>query len=626
VSGIVGLLDRDGTPVDDSTLRAMTDRLAHRGPDGRDIWADGPVGIGHQRLQTSTIPRCRGACETVPGVVVAGDLRLDNREELTDRLDVDDGCSDAEFVAHAYRRWGRECPTHLLGAFAFCLWDERSTRLFCARDHLGVKPVYYTTPAGRFAVASEPPPLFAVDGVTRRPNPERIAAYLGGHPDDRDETFYEEVARLPPAHHLTVTEDEVTVAQYWSVSDVEPLPAASSAEYERRFRELFLDAVATRLPDETPAGSFLSGGLDSGSIASAAGHLAERGDRPTPHTFSAVFDDVPECDEREFIEAVVEQGTVDPHTVRGDRVDPLAGLDRHLRHRGQPFHPSLFMLIWRLYQAVADEGLRVVLHGYGGDQVMGSDVRPHLRGLLRAGRLPTFAHELSAYLDRYDEAAVREVLWYDIGRPLVPTALRRLWHSRFDDEWYLDRTFAPIDPEFARRVDHPARVREAALTPPPMSYRAALERSLRSGELPFHLELNNIAAATVGVEARFPYLDKRVVEFSLGLPPEEAVQGGLDRAIVRNALTGILPREISERTFKTVFSANIRHCVEAYALATVAETLFDGPPAVSRYLKVDGVRQSFDAFDDGDPTAVDARVLLMATTLERWLDQCIDGR
>lgn len=623
MSGIVGLVHRDGTSVDETTLREMTSRIAHRGPDGGGVWVDGAAGFGHQRLRTSATPRCRSPHEAVPGVTVAGDLRLDNREELASRLGVGGGCSDAALVARAYRRWGRACPSHLLGAFAFCLWDEPSNRLFCARDHLGVRPLYYATPAGRIAFASEPPALFAVDGVSRVPNLTRIATYLGGHPEDRDETFYEQVARLPPAHHLTATEDEVTVEQYWSVTDVTPLPAASSAEYERQFRELFLDAVAARLPDETPAGSFLSGGLDSGSIASAAGHLAERRERPTPHTFSAVFDDVTACDEREFVDAVVDERTVRPHTVRGDRVDPLAGLDRHLRHRSQPFHPSLFMLIWRLYRAVADEGLRVVLHGYGGDQAMGSDVRPRLRGLLRSGRLATFARELSAYLDRYDEAPVRDVLWHDIGRPLVPTALRRLRHSRFDDEWYLDRTFAPIAPEFARRVNHPARVRESTLTPESKSHRAALERSLCSGELPFNLEMNDIAAASFGVRPRFPLLDRRVVEFSLGLPAAEAVRGGLDRAIVRNALAGILPARIRARSRKTYFSENIVHGVETYAGGTVRETLFDGTPAVAQCMNVDEVRQSFDRLGGG-LTATDARVLLMATTLERWLDDHVD--
>lgn len=623
MSGIVGLLSRDATPVDEPTLRAMTDWVAHRGPDGGGVWADGPVGVGHQRLRTSATPRCRGPTEAVPGVVVAGDLRLDNRGDLAERLDADAGDSDAALVARAYRRWGRDCPTHLLGAFAFCLWDEAAGRLFCARDHLGVKPLYYAAPPGRLAFASEPPALFAAEGVSRAPNLSRVATYLGGHPDDRDETFYERVARLPPAHHLTATGDEVTVERYWSAADVDPLPRASSAEYERQFRELFLDAVAVRLPDETPAASFLSGGLDSGSIASVAGHLGDERGRPTPHTFSAVFPDIPACDERRFVDAVVDRGIVHPHTVRGDRVNPLAGLDRHLRHRGQPFHPSLFMLIWRLYEAVADEGLGVVLHGYGGDQVMESDVRPHLRGLLARGRLPSFARELSAYLDRYPDAPVREVLWYDVCRPFVPTAVRRLRHGLFDEDWYLDRAFAPVDPAFARRVDYPARVRETALTPPPNSHRAAVERSLASGELPFHLELNDIAAASYGVEPRFPYLDRRVVEFSLGLPPGETVRDGLDRVIVRNGLAGILPQAIRERTFKTQFSENVVHGVRAYARDTVAETLFDGPPAVAEYLDRDGLRRSFDALDD-DPAGADARVLLMATTLERWLDDHVD--
>lgn len=616
MSAIAAVLARDGTGVT-ATVDRLTRALAHRGPDGSGVWHGDGAGLGHQHH--CTVPESRNASfpRHTAGAVVTADLRLDNRADLCATLDVDGDVPDADLAAYAYRRWGTAFPTHLLGAFAVAVWDPERRRLVCARDHLGVKPLYYATSDGTVAVASEPGPLVGLAGVAAAPDERRVGEYLAGLYDETA-TFYADVSPLPPAHVMTVTEEGVDPERYWSLAEVDPLPESHQSAYDRRFRDLFERAVTDRLRSTGRVGSLLSGGLDSSSIACVgADTLADRGDAPL-WTYSAVFDTVTACDESRYIESVLDGGAFEPTFVDGDGFGPLVDLDEHLRYRRQPYYPSLFMLVWGLFR-VAGRDVDVVLQGYGGDQTMGSDVRGHLRGLLRRGRLPSFVREFRGYLENYPWLDARSTLWSDVLLPLVPQPLRRARHRLFDDDHYLDGTFVPLDPSFARESGLLDRIAADRRRQPPVSQPAVRRRSLAAGEPAFNLELNDVAGAVHGVEPRFPYFDKRLVEFAVALPPGHTVSEGLDRTVVRRALADTLPPAVRDRTDKAEFSPNVVHGLETYDLGVVERTLFDGSAAVDRYLDADELRSSFERFQR-DPAVDDARALAMATTLERWLD------
>ena len=622
MSGFLAVVTHDGEHVDETWPEQAGDAMAHRGPGDSGSWTDQAVAFVHQHRDVRT--RMEGQPLVESDAVVTADLRLDERERLYDRLSLTrpiDRCPDGTLLLSAYRAWGAQCVEHLLGAFAVAIWDRDHETLFCARDHLGIKPFYYADTGELFAAASEPAPLLELPGVTAAPNEHRIGEYLVGRYGRDDESFYEDIERLPPGHCMLVDEDGIDVREYWSVDDVEPMPGDANVDFRERFRELFADAVEARLPEPGPVGSFLSGGLDSSSIASTAARLQTERGNPPLHTFSAVFDEVTSCDEREYIEAVHEHGRFEPHYVRGDRVNPLAGVEDLVERFGGPYYPSLIMLILELYREIGESDVDVVLHGYGGDQVMGSDVRGYLRGLVRRGEIGTLARELRGYADRFPGLSSAEALHRDVLRPLAPSPLRRLRHRFFDDDHYLEATMAELDPEFARASGLLDRLRADGISQPPQSHRELLVHALTSGELAFNLELNDIAAAAHGVEPRYPYLDKRLVEFVVAAPPGVMVEGGLDRALVRDALSDVLPRAVRERDDKMEFSPNVVHTTRTYALDRIERTLFDGPTAVERYTSKRGLRAAFDALQSGGDAA-DARNLLLATTLERWLRDC----
>jgi asparagine synthase (glutamine-hydrolysing) len=311
MSAIVGLLFFDGRPVEPGLLESMTQPLRHRGPDGISHWQSGPVGLGHcLRHTTPESQHEKLPLSTHDGAFcLTADARLDNRDELLDALRLPmapDVTSDSALILAAYQKWGGECASRLLGDFAFAVWDAARQQLFCARDHMGVKPFYYYHDAHLFAFATEIKALLALPHVPHRLNEARLADYILSELDDAASTLYAGIERLPPAHSLCVTRDALQPRRYWNLAASFQLPRSSSAEYAEQFRALFEQAVGCRLRSASDIGATLSGGLDSSSIAVMSAEVLRADASTRLHTFSAVYDQASSSDERPFINAVLD--------------------------------------------------------------------------------------------------------------------------------------------------------------------------------------------------------------------------------------------------------------------------------------------------------------------------------
>ena len=276
MSGVVGIFARDGRPIESLDLQRMLAAIAHRGPDGSGVWLRGSTGLGHRMLWTtpeSLRERLPFADET-GGLVITADARIDNREELIRLLDLEDrpraSISDSQLILRSYEKWGRRCPEKLLGDFAFAIWDSRLQAVFCARDHLGVKPFTYHSSERLFAFGSEIQAVLCAPVTPRRINEQRIADYLVPIFEDKSITLYQDIFRLPAAHRMTVWADRVEKDCYWSLDPSREMPALSDGDYAEGFREIFSEAVRARSRCPLPVGAMLSGGLDSSSIACSA--------------------------------------------------------------------------------------------------------------------------------------------------------------------------------------------------------------------------------------------------------------------------------------------------------------------------------------------------------------------
>ena len=280
MSGIVGLLNLDGSPVDANLLHRMTEYLAFRGPDGQRERVMHNVGFGHTLLETSEESKEEEQPFTLDGRRwIVADARVDARQDLITELrartqeEIAADATDVELILRAYSVWGVECVTHLLGDFTFAVWDAPRQHLFCARDQLGVKPFFYAQLGHTVAISNTLDCIRLHPAVSRDLNEQAIADFLlFGANREENSTSFRAISRLPPAHSITWSNATPRLRRYWTLPIEEPIHFRSADEYSERFLELLQAALRDRLRTRR-VGVLMSGGLDSPTLAAVAASL-----------------------------------------------------------------------------------------------------------------------------------------------------------------------------------------------------------------------------------------------------------------------------------------------------------------------------------------------------------------
>jgi asparagine synthase (glutamine-hydrolysing) len=555
MTGIAGILGLDGAPAARADLRAMARALGSaRAIPSR---AKGPAGLaGSQLAPRRPADPAAGPPAGRPELAFTG--RIDNRVELAAELAAElDGArhSDGQLVLAAHCRFGDRCVERLEGDFAFAIWDPGQGRLFCARDALGVLPLYYHAARDRFAFASRLDALLCLPGLPRELDRTRVADFIARHHDPVQGTFYRAVRRLPPGHTLAVSDGPPLLRCYWR-----PEAGAAGPRSERECVEAFgatLDrAVRARLRGQAGAvGAMLSGGLDSSSLVCLARRaLSGR----TLHTFSAVFASAPPAearaiDERDHVAAVVAGGGLHAHELHADRLSPLLGLERELRARAEPFDGPNMYLHLAAFERAAQLGLRAMLDGSGGDDVVSHGLEL-LPWLAVTGRWTALHRELAALARRHRTTTWR-LLRQLVLRPLLPPALLRARARLLGRTQPFDR-LALVAPELARDSAVRERWLAARRNGWPRPLRREQAEGLRSPLLGYAFEGVHHEAASFGIQPLYPFFDRRLVELCLSLPPEQSLHRGWDRVVMRRALEGLLPPAVQWRAGKARLASN----------------------------------------------------------------------
>ncbi len=602
MSGIIGIYNLSQpsleqanlgeTAIAPNALQRMVETLRHRGPDGSDVWHAGAIGLGHCMLWTTPESLLESLPYSRKNLVITADARIDNRDELQVLLDLSpqslEKVPDSQFILAAYEKWGEACPEYLLGDFAFAIWDGDRQQLFCVRDHLGVKPFYYFSSSHLFTFASEIKALFCLPEVPRRLNEVRMGDFLALNLDDKVLTSYEDIVRLPPATSLVVSNAGLRLQTYWQLDPKRELRLESDAAYAQTFRHIFTEAVRCRLRSVFPVGSHLSGGLDSSSVVCVARNLLQQRNQPL-HTLSLIFDLVPECDERPYINTVLEQGGIIPHYIGGDQFSALSNLDEVFEYEDEALLGPSHSYPWYLNQLARQKNLRVCLDGFDGDTAVGHGVRrltelalnmqwqtfaheartvsihfpmfevsslgllvnygfPALRQFVRRGQWLKFARSLNQ-IHRYFNVSRKQLLKECGLKALLPTWVQSRWGQN-------QPSLAPLaDLGFSKRIGLEQRL-AGFNTAEPMTVRQEQCQALTNGCIAFTLEQADQFAARFGVEMRHPFMDKRLVEFCLSLPAEQKLCDGWTRMIMRRGLEGVLPAEIQWRGGKMSATPN----------------------------------------------------------------------
>lgn len=611
MSGFVALFERRGQLASRAHADAMLARLAHRGPDGVASFAEGPVVLGHALLATT--PEDVGAlgARRFGGMALVGDVRLDDRPGLAAALSLAPGelaaLGDGDLVLRAYARWGEGCAAHLLGDFAFALWDAAKRTLFCARDALGVRSLYFASAPDTFRCASEPHALFGDPRLARRASFSAMASYLAGEYTEVGETLWEGVSALGPGTALLVTEGATRVFTHWRPDPERRVRHGSDRAYAEHFAAVFADAVGARLRCVGPVFAQVSGGLDSSAVAAEAAFQLGGASAASQLGLVRVTFEGLACDESAHSQAVATHLGLPLASVDGCAPSAL----------GPPrspapdiyFDPTLRMLEPLLALARA-RGARVMLTGIGGDQLM----------------QPT-EHDGAAMLRRGEVGGA--LAWARAESPSLRGALRLL---------LAQATTASLPPRALarlRRVRHPASVRWPLLSPraqgAAMAQLEAAEAARTatasdpqiawfcraisaSPSTSLALALLDRAGPRGGAELRHPFLDRRVVELLLALPMAQRSHAGETKRVLRHAMVGRLPPSVLARRDKAAFDCYVRRLMVEEHPEGVRQLFRDSRLEAEGV--VDGARVSA-AFSGPDEPSAGAAVSLVA--LELWL-------
>ena len=482
---------------------------------------------------------------------VVADARLDDRDTLCAALDVPAparaAIRDQALILRAWRRWGRACPNHLLGDYAFAVWDPQTRTLFCARDHIGCRPFYYALTPAHFVFASTVETVLAAPGISDEPDERMIASYLSQFSTNRGpHTFFRMVRKLLPGHACTIaaarsSSSPMRVERYWHPERTPKAAPAGDDEYAAELLRLTARAVEDRLRGG-PVGVHLSGGLDSSGIAALAARELHRAGGSSPPAFSRLR---PLGDEPPAPRYAPEYAAIDQVAAReGLRVrhcqtvspDDWVALFRH--HTDLRF-PIKHPVEENVLRSAAQQGLSVLLSGLGGDEGVSFNGRGYYTHLLLRGRWRRLAAECRT--GEKDWMRVMARCFLELVDPrlfrYLATKGRRGWRSSFPDGYWL------ISPAFAQRVrplPDARNFRELGV--------AHYQRRLwRHGSFITGMEHNAVNGRLHGIEYRYPLLDRRLLEFALSLPPEQFRHGRHDRWVMRRAFRSVLPPEVCWR-------------------------------------------------------------------------------
>ena len=546
MSGVFGIFNRNGNPVDKKIADDMLNSMSSWNPDESNLWSNGPVTLGHAMLWNTPESKFEHLPLEKEAYILTMDARIDNRDELLKELELPDRpmseIGDSEFILAAYEKWGEECPKHLLGDFAFVIWDEKIQQLFCVRDHIGIKLFHFYLSDELFVFSNDIEAILAHNKVSRTLDNQIVATFLkdeGIH--TRRRTFFDKIKKLPPASTLVVTRSSVIEKKYWKIEKVPSIQYKTYEEYVVRLKILLENAVEVRLRTDFPVVSHLSGGIDSSPIAVVAARKLRKINQNL-HAFNWI--NIPQGDEYEYEAwSFSRRIAVQENIIHKEfRIDPQFIADQYEAHN---FLTRGTMYYWEEYvvqDMVENIGARSILSGWGGDELVS-----HRGSSYLADRL-----ENKKYFDAlkhvfYEKKYLKQT-WIQVFKQMIKIVIpsnvinylakwRRKVHS----------LEMPINTECTTKefskFMNTHKYKQYKFVPDVRKQQLVL---FHYGHLQDRIESWGLSAFPKRIEYKYPLLDKRIVEFAMGIPTEMYYpKKGLGRHLMQNTVAELLPSDIA---------------------------------------------------------------------------------
>ena len=552
--GIAGILHFNNETIIPSSLKKMTNSLAHRGPDGEGQWINekANIGFGHRRLAILDLSKAGHQPMHYANdrytITFNGEIYnyIELREKLQQKGYQFKSNTDTEVLLALYDLKKENCLKDLDGMFAFAIWDEQEQELFCARDRFGEKPFFFSYGDNKLFFGSEMKALFQL-GVPKYKRLERYYQYLmygiNEDPNDRSSTFYESVKQLKPSHYFIISKSEKPIQKkYWDI-DLSHQIDIPFAEAQIKFRALFEDSIKKRLRSDVPVGSSLSGGLDSSSIVLLIDKIKNK--KQVQKTFSARFENF-DKDEGKFMNYVIKKSNVAPHFVFPTASSALSNYKTIMYHQEEPIGSLSIAAQFEVMKLARENNVTVLQDGQGADEILAG-----YQGYYDAYFLDLYNNNRKKYNEELK--AFNNLRAIEHSKP----SLDFKWHSKhYKSKKAVGEVlkniknpkssyFLGINPDIVRQFKLNKNPLDRAPNLKQRLYDSLFKRGL--SELLRYSDRNSMAHS---VEVRLPFLSHKLVEFLFSLPSEYLLQSGWTKYILRKSLEDTLPPEIAWRKDK----------------------------------------------------------------------------
>lgn len=555
MAGIAAIIDWTGATLAPDTIEALTTPSPYHHSHNPSSYLQGPLAFSQLAANANALsPAERQPLISGCGhYILVSDARIDNQQELLTRLYGSDPLpanpTDADLILAAYRTWGQQCPAHLIGDFAFVIWDNRNKTLFAARDAMNMRTLSYIQTGDTLYIATEGAQLLQHKNITAKINRYALACWLSGWPDPNISMF-DGIQLLPAGHSLLADANGIKIERYWSVDPEFKIRHHSIADYENQLREILSRNVSDRMRStSTIIATQMSGGMDSTSVTALAKRLATSNHKQIA-VISHTYKKSASCDESLLIQEMQQHlGISNIHYMAAEQHTGLDFRDLYspaLENPGTVYSPR-YLDEMKLLQEI---GANVLLTGSGGDEMSWGHSLTYSRRLLRGDikaiqeavsgckemQLPLLSTLLHLFVTPLIPKQIKQIIKKSLGKPATSTI----------PVWIPDATKQLLEQE-GINISDTTHFKNPALQ---ARYEAWKNSSTINSVRSYHQ-----AAASFEIEVRHPFFDRRLLEFSFAIPDDIWIRDNYPKWLLRRSMSGILPDSVCWNRKKIIFDS-----------------------------------------------------------------------
>jgi asparagine synthase (glutamine-hydrolysing) len=547
MSAIWGIINKKGKPIDQQLVDSIFTSIAHRATDGKGLWIEQNVALGHCLLKVHPQQDFENQPEQLSDLIITADARLDNRSELAVKFGLDRAqlseTPDSTLLLMAYRHWGNECVQHMEGEYAFTIWNKQTQQLFAATDNIGFRPFFYYDSPDQFIFCSEIKGVVAAKPLPNYFEEESLIEYFyrKGSPN---KTYNKEIFALCGGNTLTLKDGKIDIHKYWTLESTGKYRFKKDEEWYDCTRELVYKAIENRLNPDVPTGITLSGGLDSTSIACILSELLAKKNKPL-YAFSSVlpvdYKGI-EKDERHYIELVGKHcPNIIQTYVEAPGVGPITNIEEAFEIE-ETFPNSFFYMDKALLNAASNHHIRNLYTGFGGDFWLSWKGNRAVYELIRSGDYAKAINLIRQIQHNQKSSLTNTIRQTYLGHlemyKKTVNLLRNRKLHKIEDNLLIANLL--------NKTKHYS------------TYNKQMQAYVNDGKFGRIASMLYNRNSHGQADSSLPFLDKNLICLLNEIPIQLFISNGVQRDLIRKVMNNIIPHEINQRETKMAFSPDYK--------------------------------------------------------------------